>query len=73
MEQLKKKDHKYQLCDGSNITYESAYLSGALKKCEKRFAKKTWPFMRGKGLEKMISTFSSRFGIFHTPLSYFLG
>lgn len=32
MEQLKKKDHKYQLSDGSNITYESAYLSGAFKK-----------------------------------------
>ena len=32
MEQLKKKDHKYQLCDGSNITYESAYLSGAFEK-----------------------------------------
>ena len=32
IEQLKKKDHKYQLSDGSNITYESAYLSGALKK-----------------------------------------
>lgn len=30
--QLKKKNHKYQLSDGSSITYESAYLSSAFEK-----------------------------------------
>lgn len=32
MTQLKNKEHKYQLSDGTNITYESAYLSGAFEK-----------------------------------------
>ena len=32
MNQLKKKNHKYQLSDGSSITYESAYLSSAFEK-----------------------------------------
>lgn len=41
-----------------------------LKKCEKPVREKNMAFYERKGLEKMVSTFSSRFGIFHTPLSF---